>query len=66
MTFSKINFPAKLLAHAIKTVNFGGELRQEKMGFLDRKLTALVTKTEPMKTGIFYQNIDLLATLVNS
>ena len=64
--FFENNFPAKLLAHAIKTVNFGGELRQEKMGFLDRKLTALVTKTEPMKTGIFYQNIDLLATLVNS
>lgn len=64
--FFKSNFSSKLLAHAIKTVNFGGDLRQEKMGFLDRKLTALVTKTEPMKTGILYQNIDLLAALVNS
>lgn len=64
--FFKSNFPAELLAHSIKTVNFGGELRQEKMGFLDRKLTALVAKTEPMKTGILYQNIDSLATLINS
>lgn len=50
----------------IKTVNFGGELRQEKIGFWDRKITALVRNAGPMKTGILHENIDSSAALVNS
>ena len=64
--FFKNNFPKELLAHTMQTVNFGGELRQEKMRFLDRNLTAMIMKAEPMKTGILGENIDLLAALINS
>lgn len=60
------NFPAELLAHAAQTVNFGGELRQEKMGFLFRKLTVMIEKSGPVKSGILSENIDSLAVLVNS
>lgn len=63
--FFKSNFPSELLAHAMQTTNFGGELRQEKMGFLERKLTAMIAKAEPMKTEILHENIDLLVALIN-
>lgn len=62
--FSK-NFPASLRKHAEKTVNMGGELRQHKMGFFDKKLTAMVSKLEPKKNEILYKNIDELADFLN-
>lgn len=64
--FFKNNFPDQLLRHAAETVNFGGELRRNKMGFLDRKLTAMVSKMEPdKKDEILYNNIDQLAASIN-
>lgn len=62
--FSK-NFPASLRKHAEKTVNMGGELRQHKMGFFDKKITAMVSKLEPKKNEILYKNIDELADFLN-
>jgi len=64
--YFKNNFPLQLLAHAFKTVNFGGELRQNKMGFFDKKLTALIFKLEPKKIEVFYKNIDQLADQINA
>lgn len=62
----KSNFPTKLVMHAAQTANFGGDLRQEKMGFLDKKIASLAAKARPMKTGILHESIDSLAALVNS
>lgn len=59
------NFPASLRKHAEKTVNMGGELRQHKMGFFDKKITAMVSKLEPKKNEILYKNIDGLADFLN-
>lgn len=64
--FFKSNFPAQLLEHSTEAVNFGGELRQDKMGFLDKKITAMVAKLEPREVGILYENIDLLANSINA
>lgn len=63
--FFKNNFPAQLLDHSMETINFGGELRQDKLGFFERKITAMVSKLEPKETGIMYKNIDLLAASIN-
>lgn len=63
--FFKSNFPAPLLKHAEKSVNFGGELRPNKMGFFDKKLTDLVSKLEPKKNEILYRNIDQLVEYLN-
>lgn len=63
--FFKDNFPTQLLDHASKTVNFGGELRPDKMGFFDKKITALVSKTQSKKVEILYANINGLATSIN-
>lgn len=62
--FFKHNFPSPLLEHAEETVNFGGDLRPEKMSFLDRKLAAAVSRLEPKKLGILYENIDGLAAVI--
>ncbi|WP_461737277.1 flavodoxin domain-containing protein [Enterococcus sp. LJL120] len=64
--FFASNYPPELLAHATKTYNFGGELRQERMGFLDKKLTALIAKTEPKETGLLPGNLTELATFLNA
>lgn len=63
--FFKNNFPDQLQKHAMMAVNFGGELRQHKMGFFDKKLTALVSKLEPKKNEILYKNIEQLAEAIN-
>lgn len=64
--FFKHNFPAKLQKHAKTTVNFGGELRENKMGFFDKKISAMVSKHNPKKPEILYINIDQLAMTINS
>lgn len=63
--FFKKNFPPELLSHSLKNADFGGELRQAKMGFFDKKLTGMIAKTAPKTMGIAYENIDLLASLIN-
>lgn len=55
------NFQAPLLEHATERVNWGGELRHDKMSFFDKKITNMVSKLEPKKTEVLYKNIDLLA-----
>jgi len=64
--FFKSNFQSQLLKHAVETVNFGGELRQNKMGFFDKKITAMVSKSETKKIEILYKNIDVLANSINT
>lgn len=64
--FFKSNFPVELLAHARECTNFGGELRRQKMGFFDKKITDLVAKSEPKQIEVLYKNIDLLAALINA
>lgn len=59
--YFKNNFPPQLLGHAAQTVNFGGELRPDKMSFLDWTVTTLVSKLEPKKYEILYHNIEQLA-----
>lgn len=62
--FFKHNFPSPLLEHAVETVNFGGDLRPERMNFLDKKIAAAVSRLEPKKLGILYENIDGLAARI--
>lgn len=64
--FFKHNFPAPLLAHAKKSMNFGGDLRPEKMGFFSKKLVSMVSKSEPKEVGILYDNINSLVVFLNN
>ena len=64
--YFKSNFPPELLAHAERTVKFGGEVRADRMGFLDKKITGLAAKLAPGDVRILYENIDSLASLINS
>lgn len=64
--FFKSNFSPELLKHAKEKVNFGGELRQHKMRFFDKKITAMISKLEPKKVEILYSNIDQLAMSINA
>ena len=67
--FFKSNFPAALLAHAMQQVNLGGELRQERMGFFSKKITAMAAKAmdaDQKQSGILHGQIDALAAAINA
>ena len=65
--YFKNNFPPELLAHAERAVKFGGEVRADKMSFMDRKITGLAAKlASGGDAKILYENIDSLADLINS
>ena len=65
--YFKNNFPPELLSHAERTVKFGGEVRADKMSFMDRKITGLAAKlASGGDAKILYENIDSLADLINS
>jgi len=53
-------FPAAVFSHATEKINFGGEIRPEKLSFLMRKAMELMSKRSggSGKTGIAYDVID--------
>lgn len=63
--FFKSNFPVQLVEHSIKNMNFGGELRQHRMGFVDRVLTRMVSKVEQKQVGMLQSNIDIVVDTLN-
>ncbi len=64
--FFKGNFPEKLLNHSTQNINFGGDIRPDKMGFFAKLIVAIVSKSQPKKAEILYSNIDYLAKSVNA
>jgi len=58
-------FPRELLAKAVATENFGGELVFNKMNFGDRLLTKLVTKSVQDQFNHLDENINQFIALIN-
>ena len=60
-------FPQVLRSHAASVECFGGEIRKDKMGFLHKKVVAMLEKeVDISKIQLLNENIDRLATAMNN
>lgn len=60
-------FPKAIFNHASEKVNFGGEIRPEKLSFLMRKMVERIRQRSgnSREAGIAYNDIDKLAISIN-
>ena len=61
-------FPSAIFNHATEKVNFGGEIRPEKLSFLMRRMIERIRQRSggSKKVGINYDNIGKLAKSINA
>lgn len=64
--YFKKGFPPQLYKNAKIKLNFGGELRQDRLNVFERKITDMVFKVEAKKQEVLYENMDALVELLNS
>lgn len=59
-------FPKPIYENAKMKLNFGGEIRQDKLSFFERKITGMVSKVETKKQETLYKNMEELIRFLNS
>lgn len=63
--YFKKGFSSQLSTHAKVKLNFGGEIRRDRLNLIEKKITNMVAKEQSKSLGPLYENMDKLIELLD-